>query len=136
MSSVLWKLGQKGLIRGVLALLYPWVFRGYGDLCIAAEGVKPQLSIVLFPDREVPTVRALRRTGTGEAIETAVCEAFGVSPDVLRQRGRWHNEARAVAVYLCRKWTGAPEGELGGRFGGVGGAAPPRPASGSPGSPM
>ena len=81
-----------------------------------------------LPDREVPTVRALRRTGTGEAIETAVCEAFGVSPDVLHQRGRWHNDARAVAVYLCRKWTGAPEGELGGRFGGVGGAAISRTA--------
>ena len=76
-----------------------------------------------LPNREVPTVRALRRTGTGEAIEAAVSETFGVSRDVLRQRGRWHNEARAVAVYVCRKWTGAPEGELGRRFGGLGGAA-------------
>ena len=70
----------------------------------------------------------MRRTGTGEAIEAAVCEAFGVSPDVLRQRGRRHNEARAVAVYLCRKWTAAPERELGRRFGGVGGAAISRTA--------
>ena len=76
-----------------------------------------------LPDRELPTVRALRRTGTLGAIEAAVCEAFGVSPAVLRERGRWHNDARSVAIYLSRKWSGESEAELGRRFGGVAGAA-------------
>ena len=81
-----------------------------------------------LPDRELPAVRALRRTGTPVAIEAAVCETFGVSPAVLRERGRWHNEARAAAIYLCRKWSGQSQVELGRRFGGVGGAAISRTA--------
>jgi len=81
-----------------------------------------------LPDRAVPSVRALRRTGTAEAVEAAVCSRFGVSAAELRMRGRWHNEARAAAVYLSRKWSGESQTELGLRFGGVGGAAISRTA--------
>lgn len=81
-----------------------------------------------LPDRELPAVRALRRTGTLGAIEAAVCEVFGVSPCVLQERGRWHNDARSVAVHLCRKWSGESEAELGRRFGDVRAAAISRTA--------
>jgi hypothetical protein len=47
------------------------------------------------------------------------CAIFGVTEDQLRQRRRRGNQARAVALYLCQKWTGLPTADLGTRFGGV-----------------
>jgi len=76
-----------------------------------------------LPDRDVPAARALRPTLRVEEVEAAVSSVFGVPVETLRERGRWRNDARAVAVYLCRRLTGAPGVELGRRFGGVGGAA-------------
>jgi REP element-mobilizing transposase RayT len=76
-----------------------------------------------LPDREVPAARQLRRTLTIEAIQAAACRTFGVEPETLsRRRGR-HNDARAAALYLCRKLTGSPIALLGERFGGVSGQA-------------
>ncbi len=49
----------------------------------------------------------------------AVCTVFGVEEGRLRQRRRRRNEARAAALYLCRKWAGMTLEELGERFGGV-----------------
>jgi hypothetical protein len=71
------------------------------------------------PDPEVPAARALAPRVQPEDVEAAVCRALGVEPAVLRQRGRWHNEPRAVAIYLCRKWTGGTIRSIGERFGGV-----------------
>ena len=76
-----------------------------------------------LPDRDVPAARALRRDVSLEAIEAAVCRTFAVEPDVLHGRRRWGNVARLVAIYLCRKLTGAPTALLGQRYGGVSGAA-------------
>ncbi len=75
------------------------------------------------PKREVPAARALRRVVAVEAIERAVCGVFGVDAGRLRERRRWGNEARAAALYLCRKWTGMTVRELGAKFGGVGAPA-------------
>ncbi|MBM4043048.1 MAG: hypothetical protein FJ290_31550 [Planctomycetes bacterium] len=71
------------------------------------------------PDPEVPAARALAPRVEPEDAEAAVCRAFGVEAAVLRQRGRWHNEPRSVAIYLCRKWTGGTIRAIGERFGGV-----------------
>jgi chromosomal replication initiation ATPase DnaA len=57
-----------------------------------------------------------------EDVEAAVCGAFRAEPEALRERGRWHNDPRAVAFRLCRKWTGWTIRALGERFGGVRGA--------------
>jgi len=75
------------------------------------------------PDPEVPAERALRARVGFEAIEAAVCGVFGVEPETLTARGRWRNDARSVAIYLSRKWTGETLSVTGERFGGVGYAA-------------
>jgi len=81
-----------------------------------------------LPDREVPAARTLRAAATVEAVEAAVCHVFGVASERLWERGRWHNDARLVALYLCRKHTGATISRLGERFGGVTGQAVSRAA--------
>ena len=58
------------------------------------------------PDPEVPAERALRARVGFAAVEAAVCSVFGVEPETLTARGRWRNDPRSVAIYLCRKWTG------------------------------
>ncbi len=73
----------------------------------------------LLARRNVPAARASRPAVGVEAIERAVCAVFGVAEGQLRQRRRRGNEARAVALYLCRKWTEMPRGGIGERFGGV-----------------
>ena len=76
-----------------------------------------------LPDHDVPAARQLRpRTGF-DSIEGVVCESFGVPVEALRQRGRWRNHARALAIYLARELTGQPLAAIGARFGGVGSAA-------------
>ena len=35
----------------------------------------------------------------------ALYGVFGVGAERVRERGRWHNAARAVALYLCRELT-------------------------------
>ena len=82
-----------------------------------------------LPDHDVPAARQLRRSVDMDAISTAVCGVFGVSPEVLAERGRWGNDPRAAAIYLSQKLTGLPLGAIGERFGGVRGAAVSRPAS-------
>ena len=82
------------------------------------ERVKHRVSERL-PDPEIPAARALRDAPQIEAIEAAVCQAFEVPPDLLHARGAHGNDARAVAVYLCRKLTTISLSELGNRFGGV-----------------
>jgi REP element-mobilizing transposase RayT len=79
-----------------------------------------------FPGREVPQARAVRATVDMAEIERAVCAAFGVGPDRLRERRRRQNDARAAAIYLCRKLTGTPMAELGAAFGDVTGQAASR----------
>jgi len=74
-----------------------------------------------LPDRDVPAARELRPRVALEAIERAVCEAFGVTVARLRERGRWGNDARAAALYLSRRLTARPVRELGECFGDVGG---------------
>jgi putative transposase len=80
------------------------------------------------PDREVPAERALRQRVSSEEIEAAVCEVFGVPVEQLHVRGRWGNEARAMAIHLCRRWTALSLAAIGDRFGGVGYAAVSRTA--------
>ena len=75
-----------------------------------------------LPDRDVPAARALRHSPTIEGVERAVCEAYEVPAQAVRQRGRHGNEARAVAVYLSRALTAAPVEAIGAHFGSV--AAP------------
>lgn len=74
-------------------------------------------------NKEVPVSRELRKSAGIEEIEAVVCEKFGVSRDALMRKRRWRNEARLAAVYLSRKITWAPVGEVGSRFGGVTGSA-------------
>ncbi|MBM4042418.1 MAG: hypothetical protein FJ290_28330, partial [Planctomycetes bacterium] len=76
-----------------------------------------------LPDHDVPAARALRPAVAVEDVERAVCQTFAVATEALRQRGRWGNEARDVAIHLCRKLSGAPVAALGARFGGIGPAA-------------
>ena len=83
-----------------------------------------------LPDRDVPAARLLRRRIGLERIEGIVCEAFGVPVERLGERGRWRNDARAVAIYLARELTGQPLAAIGARFGGVGSAAVSRTVSG------
>jgi len=76
-----------------------------------------------LPDRDVPAARELRERVALDDVEAVVCHVFGVEADVLRQRGRWHNEARAAAIYLARELAGAPVATIGERFGSIGAAA-------------
>lgn len=76
-----------------------------------------------LPDRDVPAARELRERLSLQEIEAAVCKVFGVDATVVQQRGRWHNAARAAAVYLARELTGAPVAAIGEHFGGIGAAA-------------
>jgi REP element-mobilizing transposase RayT len=70
-----------------------------------------------LPDRDVPAARALRQSVGVDAVEAAVCAAFGVPRESLRVRRRKGNVARAAALYLCRKLTGEALEALGARFG-------------------
>ena len=76
-----------------------------------------------LPDREVPAARALRVRVSVEAIEGAVSRVFGPEAGRVREPRRRGNDARGVALYLSRKWTGEPVRALGARFGGVSGQA-------------
>ena len=76
-----------------------------------------------LPDHAVPAARALQRTVSVNDVVSAVCNVFGVSPETLAVRGRHHNVARCVAMYVCRLHTSESAGALGDRFGGVGPAA-------------
>ena len=71
------------------------------------------------PEREVPAARELRRGVGVEGVEAAVCAGLGATVETLREKRRWRNEARAIALYLCRRWTGETGVSLGERFGGV-----------------
>jgi REP element-mobilizing transposase RayT len=77
----------------------------------------------LLPDREVPAARELRARLDVPAIEEAVCRAFRVRPEAIRARGIHGNDARAVAVYLCRKLAAASMVVVGRHFGGITGQA-------------
>ena len=65
----------------------------------------------------------MRRRIGFERVAGVVCETFGVPVERLGERGRWRNDARAVAIYLARELTGQPLAAIGARFGGVGSAA-------------
>jgi len=71
-----------------------------------------------LPDRDVPSARALRAQVSIEDVADAVCRAFDVSPESLTTRGRHHNDARSVSVYLCRQHTRASAETIGRHFGG------------------
>jgi REP element-mobilizing transposase RayT len=77
-----------------------------------------------LPDREVPAARALHREVGAEAVASVVGAEFGVSAGAenLRRRDR-HSEARAAAIYLCRRYSAASVTALGAWFGGVGPSA-------------
>jgi len=72
-----------------------------------------------LPDADVPAARELRHEVSVEQVEAAVCKAYGVSPECVRARGKHHNEARCVGVYLCRRLTGMRLADIGKHFGGV-----------------
>ena len=76
-----------------------------------------------LPDRDVPAARALRRDVSVAEVAGTVARELRVPADLLRVRGRWGNEARAVAVHVSRRVTRAPLAEIGSYFGGVKGAA-------------
>ena len=86
------------------------------------ERVRSWLSERL-PDRDVPAARELKKAPRVEEIDAAVSRAFAIPAESLHVRGKWHNEARGAAIYLCRKLTGHSIRELGERYGGVGGQA-------------
>jgi REP element-mobilizing transposase RayT len=72
-----------------------------------------------LPDRDVPAARELRSAPSMQRITQAVSEAFSVAePSLLKRRSRG-NEARAAAIYLCRRMTRHPLDELGEYFGGI-----------------
>jgi hypothetical protein len=71
------------------------------------------------PDRDVPAARQLIARVPMEAIERFVRKVYKVSPNILRSRGRRNNEARAVAIYLCRGLTTLKGSDIGSHFGGV-----------------
>jgi REP element-mobilizing transposase RayT len=81
------------------------------------------------PDPEIPSERQLRDAVDIERIAAAVCSVFGVDAATLSDRGRWRNEARQVAMYLCRCWTRLSLRAIGERLGGVGYAAVSKAAS-------
>ena len=76
-----------------------------------------------LPDRDVPAARALREHVSVSKIAAEVARVTGVPAECLRQRGRWGNDARAVAVYLSRRLTPRPLAHIGSCFGGVKGSA-------------
>ena len=76
-----------------------------------------------LPDHDVPAARELRPRVSVEAIEAVVCKRFGVEQERLCEPRRRGNVARAVAIHLCRRWTGEAMTSLGARFGGVSAAA-------------
>ena len=75
------------------------------------------------PKREVPAWRKLQEHVTVEDVEELICREFGVSPDALKQRHSWRNEARSAAIHLSRKLTPMSNTGIGARFGGITGAA-------------
>ena len=72
-----------------------------------------------LPDAEVPAARELRREVAPSQVEAAVCDAYGVPEETLRTRGQRGNEARAVALYLCKRLTRVSLSDMGQAFGGV-----------------
>ena len=74
-------------------------------------------------DRDVTAARALRQHVTLSEIAADVARATGVPAERLRERGRWGNDERAVAVYLSRRLTPRPLAHIGSCFGGVKGSA-------------
>lgn len=76
-----------------------------------------------LPDREIPATRQLRHDISIGEIEEAVCSTFGVSKESLKVRGRRRNQARAVAVYLCRMLTRMSIEKIGAHFGRISGQA-------------
>jgi len=71
------------------------------------------------PRRDVPIERKLRRTPQVEDIERAVCRALGVPKESLVARANHGNDARSMAVFLCRKLTDTSLADLAPRFGGI-----------------
>jgi len=58
-------------------------------------------------------------SGPVASFEKLVAEAYGVDRRILQARGRHHNEARDVAIYLSRRWTDEMLPPLAAHFGGV-----------------
>jgi len=75
-----------------------------------------------LPDREVPAARALRVVPSAEAIEATVCDEFGARPEGIRKPHAHGNDARAIAIYLCRRSGALSLAAVGERFGGLSGA--------------
>jgi len=65
-------------------------------------------------------LREKDRVVTIESIQKAICEFFNLRPSELRSKKRTKNIAlpRQVAMYLCRRHTGASFPVIGDRFGG------------------
>ena len=68
-------------------------------------------------DREIPSARVLANGPDVATIERLVCRQFETSPESLRRKGRHSNDARKVAVFLCRRLTPTSVVHLGARFG-------------------
>jgi len=86
--------------------------------------VREWLEDRLVREEEIPSARELAGRCSVAEVERAVAGAYGVAvPDLRRRRRGAGNEARLAAIYLSRRLTGLGVRELGGHFGGVGGAA-------------
>jgi putative transposase len=84
------------------------------------ERLRHRVKKRLLPLREVPEAKAYLRPDA-EACLSVVGQVYGVSRDVLlRSRRGEQNEARAMAIYVCRHLAGMKLGPMAGLFG-VGG---------------
>ena len=70
-----------------------------------------------IPDRD----RLVERPSVDHIVEE-VAAYYGMPTEHILSRGREHNQARDVAIYLSRELTGLRCRELGRRFGGITGA--------------
>ena len=69
--------------------------------------------------REVPERRRLIKVPSPEEVIRAVAKAFGVKGgEIQSKRSRW-NTARKAAMYLCQRYCGVGNAEVGKIFGGI-----------------
>ncbi|MHC4887147.1 MAG: transposase [Planctomycetota bacterium] len=76
-----------------------------------------------LPVKGVPAAHGLRREPSLQRIADAVCGAFHIPQERLRERGTHHNPARAVAARLAQEVTRASLEDIGLWLGGVKGTA-------------
>jgi len=85
--------------------------------------VKNDFLLARNDEKEIPQLKRLKPKVPLEEILQAVGEEFGCSNEKILGKGRKHNKARSLAIYLARDLSGATCSKLGACFGGVSGAA-------------